>query len=254
MSVQLYQGDCLEVMKSIPDNSIDFIFTDPPYGINNNNNGSLIHRREEALGRTKTVQDARPIMNDGKEEATELFITSLYEYKRILKDRSVCCICSGGGGGTKSVVFVDWVRMIVDVLTFHQIIIWDKGKIGMGWRYRRSYETALVAHKGNRMNWYDTSHKVENIIRHIPKIIPSKDQHPTQKPVALARHFIELHTKPGDTVLDPFVGSGTTGVACMQTGRNFIGIELDPNYYKMAEKRINTVPPSLLTVTSDSLA
>lgn len=62
--------------------------------------------------------------------------------------------------------------------------------------------------------------------------------HPTQKPVALMKWCIEKLTNPGDTILDPFMGSGTTGVACMHTGRNFIGIELDPNYYQIAEKRI----------------
>ncbi|NMA26112.1 MAG: site-specific DNA-methyltransferase, partial [Clostridiales bacterium] len=72
----------------------------------------------------------------------------------------------------------------------------------------------------------------------IRKIIPSKDQHPTQKPVELAAHFIRLHTRPGDTVLDPFMGSGTTGVAAVKLGRNFIGIEIDKGYFEIAQKRI----------------
>jgi len=123
------------------------------------------------------------------------------------------------------------------------MVVWDKGPMGMGWHYRRSYEVVLVAQrKGAPCAWYDESRRVENIIRPgdygIRKIIPTRDQHPTQKPVALAAHFIRLHTRPGDLVLDPFMGSGTTGVACVQTGRRFIGCEIDEGYYRIAERRI----------------
>jgi DNA modification methylase len=62
--------------------------------------------------------------------------------------------------------------------------------------------------------------------------------HPTQKPIGLMKWCIERYTSAGDTVLDPFMGSGTTGVACVQTGRNFIGIEIDPTYFAIAERRI----------------
>ena len=62
--------------------------------------------------------------------------------------------------------------------------------------------------------------------------------HPSQKPIQLLRMIVEKYTNSGDLILDPFMGSGTTGVACMQTGRNFIGIEIDPKYYAIAEKRI----------------
>ena len=95
---------------------------------------------------------------------------------------------------------------------------------------------------GANCAWYDDRMRIENIIRPgaygIPKIIPRAHQHPTQKPVELAAHFIKLHTRPGDTVLDPFMGSGTTGVACAQTGRNFIGIEIDAGYFAIAQRRI----------------
>jgi site-specific DNA-methyltransferase (adenine-specific) len=66
----------------------------------------------------------------------------------------------------------------------------------------------------------------------------SERYHPTQKPVAVMKWIIELTTKGGDTIFDPFMGSGTTGVACLQLGRNFIGCEIDPKYYAIAEKRI----------------
>lgn len=137
-----------------------------------------------------------------------------------------------------------------DVLSFKQMVIWDKGKIGMGWHYRRSYETVLVASKGKgKARWYDESHRIENVIRPgdygIRKIIPRADQHPTEKPSALAAHFIRLHTQPGDVVLDPFMGSGTTGLAAAELGRSFIGIEKDPRYFTLAKRRLKGASPAV---------
>jgi DNA modification methylase len=113
----------------------------------------------------------------------------------------------------------------------------------MGWHYRRSYETVLVAMKpGGPCKWYDESNRIENIIRPgykgIAKVIPSAEQHPTEKPVNLAAHFIQLHTLPGEVVLDPFMGSGTTGIAALKLGRQFIGVEIDPQWFEMAQTRI----------------
>jgi site-specific DNA-methyltransferase (adenine-specific) len=129
-----------------------------------------------------------------------------------------------------------------ELLTFKQLVVWDKGPMGMGWHYRRSYETVLVAQKpGAACKWYDETNQIENIIRPgkgIPKIIPRKTQHPTEKPVGLAAHFIGLHTLPGDLVLDPFAGSGSTGEAAHLMGRRFIGIELDPKFHAMASERM----------------
>ena len=100
-----------------------------------------------------------------------------------------------------------------------------------------------------RLRGRGDSHRIENIIRPgdygIAKIIPSANQHPTEKPVELAEHFIKLHTAPGDIVLDPFCGSGTTAVACVRTGRRFIGIELDEKYCKIARERVEAARKGL---------
>lgn len=239
-TVKLYLGDCLDILPLLPDESVDMIFTDPPYG-HNNNNDDLIQRWEAALGRGQPGK-ARPIANDGPGVADDLFRATLLEYRRLLPPGGCCCCCCSGGGGPKP-QFARWSLWLDEVLEFKQMIIWDKGPIGLGWHYRRSYEVILVAVKpGAPHRWYDESGTIENIIRPgaygIRKIIPSADEHPTQKPVQLAEHFIRLHTQPGDVVLDPFMGSGTTGVACVKLGRSFIGIEIDPSFYAMAEKRI----------------
>ena len=249
MSLELdtvYCGDCLEIMKEISDKSIDLIFTDPPYG-HNNNNGDLISRWEAALGKAAYVpaRDNRPIANDGI-EANALFQEFLKEANRVLRPGSaICCCCSGGGPDPQ---FARWSIWIDEIFDFKQMIVWDKGPMGMGWHYRRSYETVLVAHKKNgKVYWFDDSNKVENVIRpsKVKKIIPTADQHPTQKPVELAELFIQYHSLPGMVVLDPFCGSGTTAVAAKRLGRHFIGIELSPEYCEIARKRVAAVPRRL---------
>ena len=237
----LFHGDCLKVLPTLP--QVDFIFTDPPYGHNNNNNDDLIRRREHALKKQKTQdEEARPIMNDDFDQANQLFTASLPLWRKILTSGGYIACCCGGGGGHKGIQFVRWSSKIAKRFVWEQAIVYDKGPIGMGWRYRRSYEFVLIAHKKGKAKWCTDARDIENIIRPgdygINKIIPSAKQHPTEKPWQLAAHFIQLHTKPGDIVLDPFMGSGSTGVAAVLTGRRFIGIELDEHWYGYAKQRI----------------
>ena len=103
-------------------------------------------------------------------------------------------------------------------------LVWDKDNDG------RDFAEAELA-------WTNLD-AVVRVFRHRPQNMDGGKVHPTQKPLALMRWCIEMLTSPGATVFDPFMGSGTTGVACVQTGRNFIGIEIDPTYYAIAEKRI----------------
>jgi site-specific DNA-methyltransferase (adenine-specific) len=240
--IRIYHGDCREVLPTLEDDSVDFIFTDPPYG-HNNNNGDLINRWEAALGRPPSAglpAEARPIANDGV-EANDLFRAMLPEYVRLLGKGCCCCCCCCGGGPDPQ--FARWSLWMDGPLDFKQLIVWDKGPIGMGWHYRRSYETVLVAQKrGAACRWYDESDRIENIIRPgkhgIRKIIPSANEHPTQKPVALTSFFIRLHAKPGHLVLDPFMGSGTTLRAAKDCGCRAIGIELEEKYCEIAARRM----------------
>jgi DNA modification methylase len=119
------------------------------------------------------------------------------------------------------------------------MVVWDKGPMGMGWHYRRSYETVLIGQKpGAACKWYDETDRIENIIRHIPKIIPQKTDHPTPKPPGLAAHFIALHTRPGEVVCDPFMGAGSTAEAAKLLGRQFLGIELEEQWLEIAVRRL----------------
>ena len=241
--VRLLLGDCLELMRDLPDGSIDAVVTDPPYG-HNNNNGDLIARWEAALGKGDydAARDDRPIANDGA-EANEIFRAVLPEFARVLKPGCCCCCCCSGGGPDPQ--FARWSLWIDETpgLEFKQMVVWDKGPMGMGHHYRRSYETILVAQKqGAACKWFDYSHKIENVIRPgmygVKKIIPSADQHPTVKPIELMQCFINWHTQENDLVLDPFMGSGTTLLAALKLNRKAIGIEIDIKHCEAAVNRI----------------
>ena len=236
-TVAIYLGDCRDIVPQL--GPADMIFTDPPYG-HNNNNGDLIHRREAALGHPPCEDDsslARPIANDGP-EANDLVQWLFSQAAKMLRSGGCCCCCCCGGGGPDP-QFARWSLWLNDHLDFKQMVVWDKGPMGMGWHYRRSYEVVLVGQKpGAACKWYDETGRIENIIRHIPKIIPTAADHPTPKPPELAAHFIQLHTLPGEIVLDPFMGAGSTAVAAKMLGRRFVGVEIDERYCEIAIQRL----------------
>lgn len=124
-----------------------------------------------------------------------------------------------------------------EVMSFVQMIVWDKGGLGMGWHYRRNYETVLVARKrGPGAMLWNGGNKTANVIR-ISGIKPSADDHPTPKPVGLMSRFIQWHTNPGGLVLDPFMGAGPTLEAAKALGRRAIGIDVDERWCEKAAIR-----------------
>lgn len=242
--ITLYCGDARYVSSMFADSSIDLVITDPPYG-HNNNNGDLIHRHEAALGRGP-VREGRPIANDG-DEANQLAQWLFLESRRLLRPGCCCCCCGGGGGPDPQ--FARWSLWMDEALEFKQMVVWDKGPMGMGWHYRRSYETVLVGQqRGGPCRWFDETNRIENIIRHIPKIIPSSKDHPTPKPVELFRHFIGLHTTEGEVVLDPFCGGGTALLAARDMGRRAIGVELSEEFCRLAVDRLNQTTRTLFAI------
>ena len=235
-AVTIYHGDCREILPTLGDGSVDFIFTDPPYG-HNNNDGDLAHRREAALGILPpgaSAPEGRPIANDGP-EANDLVRWFYGEAKRLLKPGCCCCCCGGGGGPDPQ--FARWSLWMDESIGFKQAVVWDKGGLGMGWHYRRNYELVLVAEKpGAACKWYG-GNDVANVVR-LSGIKPTEAMHPTPKPVGLPARFIEWHSLPGDLVLDPFMGGGSTARAAKDAGRKFIGIELDERWCELAAKRM----------------
>jgi len=240
-NAELWLGDCRDVLPLLADESVDIILTDPPYG-HNNNNDDLIANREKALGRAASIVDAsapRPIANDGMDDMKAVVDAMLVQAARLLRHDSCCCCCCGGGGPKPTFA---WLANRLDTagLKFFHAVVWDKGGLGMGWRYRRNYEMVMIAHRrGGRIKW-ETDRKdavTANVVR-LSKIIPQIDDHPTPKPVELFDHFLALHGKPGDLVLDPFMGHSPVGVAALRAGMRYIGIECDEQHFDAAARRL----------------
>ena len=202
MDYQLLQGDCLELMKNIPDGSVDLVLTDPPYGKKadkgTNGFGSAKNRRYGGGW-------------DSKRPSKEFFD----EILRIGKN----AIIFGG-------------NYFADILPpSNHWIFWDKkGDIA----FQNPFADGELI--------YTTFKKpIKRIVfKQQGFITDSKDKryHPTQKPSELVEMLINEYSKDGDTILNPFMGSGSTGVACIHTNRNFIGMELDKNYFDIAKERI----------------
>ena len=131
------------------------------------------------------------------------------------------------------------------------MIVWDKGPMGMGWHYRRSYETVLVAQKGKgKTRWYDDTHRIENIIRpgdHGIRKIDPNGRRPSDPEAgsSLAEHFTHSSTPDPASGTRPVAGRGWVGLAALKLDRRFLGIELDPEHAAIARRRLAAVEPAL---------
>ena len=226
---ELLQGDCTEIMAGLEENSVDMLWTDPPYG-HSNHDGDL-----NANLNKKRDLESKPIANDDADGMRRVLDEMLLQAARVLRDDCCCCCCCCGGGGGPRPTFA-WVadRMDRNGLSFFHSVIWDKKNPGLGWRYRRQHEMVMIAHRsGGKLLWANDDTAARNIFSMMP---PRERQHPNEKPLGMVEHFLRLHG--GGTILDPFMGSGTTLVACAKLGRRGIGIELDPEYFDIAVKRV----------------
>ncbi len=228
-NVTLYEGDCREVMAELPDESVDLLWTDPPYG-HGNHDKDWNSRLNDHRG-----IEQKPIANDDADGMRSVVDGMLLQAVRVLRRDSCCCCCCGGGGPKPTFAWVAQ-RMDSGGLDFFHSVIWDKINPGLGWRYRRQHEMVMVAHRhGGKLRWADDKRAVPNIWRGSK---PRGGAHPNEKPLGLVGHFIGLHTVEGDTVLDPFAGSGTTLIQALEMGRKAIGIELEPKWADLAAERL----------------
>lgn len=216
--IELYQGNCLELIKNIPDNSVDLLLTDPPYGID----------FQSRWHNDKTKRKPK-ILND-KTFCTDFI--SLIKSK-ITKAGGILCFTRWD----VQQVFID--EFVRNGMKPRNILIWDKKSHGMGnleKEFGGRYESIIWVPNDD---FKFKNGRPQDLIS-VPKVPPLKLVHPNEKPVELLEFLIQKTTLKNATVLDCFMGSGSTGVACVNTNRNFIGIELDENYYKIAEERINS--------------
>ena len=227
--ITIYHGDSREVMALLEAESIHVLWTDPPYG-HSNHDGDLNGR----LNEHRNIE-SQPIQNDDQDSMRLVVDSVLGEAARVLVKDCCCCCCCGGGGPKPTFA---WVAQRMDCmgLSFFHSVIWDKANPGLGWRYRRQHEMVMIAHRaGGKLRWAEEKRAVPNIIR----LMPDRDRlHPNEKPLELVTWFLELHSIEGDTVLDPFMGSGTTLVAAKRLGRRAIGIEIEERYCEIAVNRL----------------
>ncbi len=233
--IEIFHGDCREVMAGMANESADIVWTDPPYG-HGNADGDLLSRRAEAVG-DGIASTHVAIANDQPDTMREVVDAMLTEAARVLKKDCCCCCCCCCGGGGPSPTFA-WVaeRMDRQGLQFFHSVIWDKRNPGMGWRFRRQHEMVMVAHrKGGRLKWAEDGKSLANILSYYP---PRDRLHPNEKPLDMVTAFLNAVGMPGDLVLDPFMGSGTTLVAAKGLGMRAIGIELEERYCEVAASRL----------------
>lgn len=187
---QLYQGDCLEIMKNISDKSIDMILCDLPYGVTRNNWDSII-----------------PL--------DKLWI----EYNRIIVDNGAICLFADG--------------------MFMAKLMMSNPKM---WRYNLIWNKILASGflNANRMPLRSTE-EIVVFYKKQPIYNPPISLHPTEKPVELCKWLIKTYTNENMTVLDNYMGSGSTGEACLRTNRNFIGIEKEEKYFNIVKERLEKV-------------
>lgn len=239
--IELYKGDCLELMKDIPDKSIDMILCDLPYG------------------KTKNIED-KPLP----------FEPLWKQYKRIIKDNGAIVLF---GQGTFFVDLVDSNRKM-----YRYDLVWNKvlvtGFLNANKMPLRQHEQIAIFYKklptynpqfsqGKPLHGRGKAYKEKQIknqnygdfhalddnrkgstekyptsVIEFAKPHPSKAVHRTEKPIDLLEYLVKTYTNEGDTVLDNCMGGGSSGVACVNTNRNFIGIELSAEYYEISTKRI----------------
>lgn len=224
--------DCLEGLREIPDKSVDAIITDPPYFLTMGHAGSTTNAtRGDQLTSNRNFNDlavAKPFYN-------QLF----REYKRILKDDGSFYFFTDWRG------YAFYFPLINAELPVRNLLVWDKIS-GPGSFYSFAHEFIIFGTYASR-----TKKGVGvNVLRQRgftsgAAATDGGKVHPTQKPVDLITKLIEDSTEPGAVVLDTFMGSGTTAVACLRTGRHYIGFELDEKYHAIAEQRIAAEAESL---------
>lgn len=232
--INLLKGDCLELMKEIPDGSVDMILTDPPYGTTACKWDSIIPLEPmwEQLKRIIKPNGAIVIT------ASQPFTTTLIASN--MKMFKYCWVWDKKKGGNIQVLKWQPYKTHEDVVVFsdgavNYYPIKTPQKERTGKTYSKG-EANGIKNYGDLRTYKD---KHPKSILEISNANQKGKVHPTQKPVALMEYLIKTYTNEGETILDFTMGSGTTGVAAKNLNRDFIGIELDEEYFKIAEQRIN---------------
>lgn len=207
----LYCGDCLELLPYLDSESIDLVITDPPYGMSFRSNYRKVRYEH--------------IVNDDAVLWTEKVVNEL---DRVMKPNThIYWFCSFHNID----IFLGELKKKFNI---KNILIWEKNNTGMGdlsGSYAPKYEMIVFAQKGRRLLYG----RRDSDILHFDRT--GNKNHPTEKPVDLLEYLIQKSSDPGNLVLDPFIGSGSTAVACKNTMRNYIGMEISQEFWRKAQER-----------------
>lgn len=249
--MKLIQGDCLEEMQKLIDDDVkvDLILTDPPYGITDCKWDNIIDYDDmwDCIGGLTYL--TTPVLFFGNEPfSSHLRLSNLKDYKYDwVWDKSV----RTGFLNAKKMPLKQYehIHVFYKKQCNYNPIMWE-GKEESHHKTTKKTNNSIYGKKHNNVNPKLTKMKYPtNIIQvnaRANECNTPKRLHPTQKPVALMEYLIKTYTNEGDTVLDFTMGSGSTGVACKNTNRDFIGIELDEEYFNIAEDRINNCQAKLI--------
>ena len=228
--MKLYNDDCLKVLPTIPENSVDLIITSPPY---------------EDISGAGYTSDSKDVLFL---KLYSEFIDNVFnEYHRVLKENGQIFFNIKSKTFNKSLRSPNWIEFTsgFQKFIFKSYIIWkyagsfDSTKS----RFHLDYEIVYHLSKGNNIHINDNIdlHAPLSSVWYIPHNIPKNERvHPTQMPIAVVDHILKIVGVSGNTVLDNFMGSGTTGVSCKKNNINFIGIELNPKNFEIAKNRIES--------------
>ncbi len=238
----LYRGDCLEVLNALPEKSVDMVFADPPYNLSND--GYTVH-----AGKRVSVNKGQWDRSSGPEKDFNFHFQWIEACKRVLKDDGTIWI-----SGTYHSIYACGYALQLQGFRFLNDVSWFKPNASpnLGCRmFTASHETLIWASKSKKSkhtfnyelmkNGDFANDKIKNPGKQMRSVwsitTPNASEkvhgkHPTQKPIALLDRVVVSSTNPGDTILDPFCGSATTGVSALLNKRQFIGIDSDENYLK----------------------
>ena len=230
--VKLLHGDCLEMMKKIPDESIDMILCDLPYGTTKNKWDSIVPLDKLWEQYNRIIKDNGAIILFSQMPfSAELVHSNLkhFRYEWIWE--------KDNGTGFLNAKKMP-LKIHENILVFYKKLPKYNPQMRLGFKPYKCKQGRHSSNYGDYEKGHVTSSNGERYPIDIIKFGNERGLHPTQKPVALLEYLIKTYTNEGEIVLDNCMGSGSTGVACVNTNRNFIGIELDENYFNIAKERI----------------
>ena len=240
MQTQLYLGDCLQLMLKIPDNSVDMVLCDLPYGTTKNNWDALIPFNELWDSYERVIKRNGAIVLFSQQPFTSELIMS---NRKIFRYEWIWQKANGTG-------FLNAKKMPLksheNICVFYKKSPVYNPQMRTGFKPYRIKSGKASENYGSQIQVESTSNGERypiDIIQFngVNMMSGEKVGHPTQKPVSLLEYLIRTYSNPGDTILDNCMGSGSTGVACMAEGRNFIGMEKEDKYFQIAKNRIENV-------------